>query len=323
MGNSEGCFAVGGGDALATIVGVCTVLGLLVGLVAFVRVVQGEYRTKNLRPYVPNSPISPTQRLLPTVVLWRSRSFLQALSFCDEFIDLLDAECRSGTTGQPDDAGHVRTADAFGMAISLLLVAAARLSPYSQNKANAFCFSDAPCQGEPPTRRIRTFSIYGPFSVRQITAPTGVFRGMSVDPDAYARSAAARALMCGDAVMVRLRGEAYDSEPERGLGTTHVLGISVPLDWAAAQVGELAALTVDIRYPLLYRPFVEWAGNPLFHARVRRIGALQSRFEALRCLLAANMSVLDVPWVPRLEPFVPTEGDEGSRADGDQPDASA
>ena len=113
-------------------------LGLILGSIGAYGtflVVREHRRTERLRAYERNHPIAAPHETISPIIRWKARSFYQALHFCDEFIDELHNALDQAIARTPD-LNHANPAELVDMAVEQLLIAAARISPFSQGKAN-------------------------------------------------------------------------------------------------------------------------------------------------------------------------------------------
>lgn len=249
-------------------------------------------------------PPKVTSRPVKSVNSWRSETFDRCLEYLNEHLELVDSA--------PDESSGSKASKSVlcDWSIDLLLAAAASISPYCQGKANMFVVA----RNEDDVAYLRSEYFVGPFPHRQLLKPDGTYRDMAVP---YAPGAskddlavAAKSLLFDRTTLESVEDAKFISDPEKELGTTHIVGIplcGVSLAQSgvdagrALKEGQQVVIAVDFRFPRLLG-FIRWGPWPWHMA------AINSRANRLR---EAALTVLR-----RIEP-----AEESPSANG-EPDES-
>lgn len=196
-----------------------------------------------LRSYHPGSPVESVQ-------FWHPSVFERPLSYVREHI-----ERGSKAPDKRQTAQCATKEDFVTWATDLILTSAASISPFSQGKANLFIASSVNSQGQ--VLKIRSKTLVGSFPLEQLVdTPTLKFRDMAVpeenNPNVKAYAVAAQAVHYGrDPIIEPIESTdktTFASRTEVELGTTHILGIPLRSIRDVVSEGDVAVITVDLRF---------------------------------------------------------------------------
>jgi hypothetical protein len=209
---------------------------------------------------------------------WRGRNFEQGFGYLGQY-----ATASQCLLEELEDVRAINRDDLSAWGGAVLLTAAARISRYSQGKANLFVVNEV--DGLRPTRSItlRSKHFVGPFPIAQLTTArigTRAYRYREMPVSASATATVAASAAFHDRITFAPIGQNV-SDQEKRLGTTHILAIPVCAGITDVEVGDFAVITVDFRLPRRVRALWIcecWFAKETIMKRADRLQAAARRF---------------------------------------------
>lgn len=220
------------------------VLGFVLTVASFVLMIHWSPRKSNELPKL-DLP-------LRSVRFWRPSHYSLAVGYLQEFRDRL----KSGAYHTGGERGWVTESDLVRWIIQLGLTCAAQMVPQSLGKANLFRVSSLRRNNRGQIVEVKVYAseFVGAFPLAQLTNHIDQnalrYLAMKEHTNAHQVPAALQCINKGTPIVHSLRKRHADlDEPERDLGTTHILAI--PLFTGVGSIkaqDQVVSITVDLKY---------------------------------------------------------------------------
>lgn len=291
---------------IQALVAVLSVLGFVFSVLGIVVTIRWSPRRSNEVPR--------RGRPLRAIRFWRPSHYSLALGYLNDFCDRLKKNMyHSGT-----ERGRVSEADLVRWILQIALTCAAQMVPQSLGKATLFRVSQVKIDETGRTTDIAIYSseYVGIYSANQVTSTlNGTFlRNFHLNEHQPTDECPA-ALQCIaeglPIIQSMLRRRAAFDDPERSLGTTHILAIPLVGNFHEVKFSDqIVSITIELKFSRF--------GSWILDRRDMQKRSLFRRANALAVLLSAIPQLSN----PRFLPIVDqdsfeAEGGEEDEAGGD------
>lgn len=222
-----------------------TAIGIALGVLGIVVPIVISRRRRS--PDRPNAGGLPNrhERVRP-MRFWRERAFTQALDYLNDYHAALD---------KVSAASQVTPSVIRAWGMDLIVTAASRISRYSQGKASLFEVEEVMAAPFARTLDLTAPFFVGAFPLGQLKNSAWTPRTQKVPESSPTDrlSAAALAVLSNRIELQSLRDVKLGSEPEKQVGTTHILAIPLGPEFHNLREGDVAVVTIDLALPLRVR----------------------------------------------------------------------